>query len=128
MNPQTSEHPVSGLKSDLVMCTARLTGAGAADLVNADSALLGGGEITAGVRTGAGKYTIAFRRKFPELKCAPLGTNVGTTDGIVMQWSAIDITAGTGSLEIYVGSTPTDLAATDTIHLLWIARDSGKNA
>ena len=128
MNPPTRKEPVCGVKTDEMILTARLTGAGAADLVNADSALRGGGEVVSATRSAAGKWSVVFRRKFPELKFAPACSFIGTTDGLVGQWSAIDITAGTGSLEVYVGSTPTDLASTDSIHLFWVVRDSGGNA
>lgn len=123
-----THHPLDTVKSDSVLLTAKLTGAGAADLVNAESANNGGGEIVSAVRTGAGKYTVTFRRLYPALKFAPAMSFVGTTDGLVAQFASIDVTTGTGALEVYVGSTPTDLATTDTIYLMWLVRNSGRNA
>lgn len=124
-----SVHDLECVRPDMQIITARLTGGGAAaDLVNADSGHLGGGEVTSATYTATGKYTLALKYVYPELKVAPICSFVATTDGLVGQCSAIDITAGTASLEIYVGSTPTDMATTDTIYLTWIVRNSGKNA
>lgn len=128
-DPQRSHHPIETAKDRVVILTAKLTGGGAAtSLVNADASNRGAGEVVSATYTATGKYSVVFRHKYPELKCAPVGVNVGTTDGIVIQWSAIDITAGTGSLEVYVGNTATDLATTDTLYLTWVVRDSGRNA
>jgi hypothetical protein len=120
-------HPVSSPRTETQTLFAHLIGAGAADLtLDAQGAL--NGEILTAARSGAGKYTLTFRYVYPELLQAPVCSFVGTTDGLVGQCSAIDITtAGTAALEIYVGSTPTDLATTDTIYLSWSVRNSGKN-
>lgn len=128
-DPQRSHHPVETAKDRVVVLTAKLTGGGAAtSLVNADSANRGAGEVVSATYTATGKYTLAFRHKYPELKAAPICSFVGTTDGLSGMCSAIDIAAGTASLEIYVGNTATDLATTDTLYLTWIVRDSGRNA
>lgn len=105
---------------------ATLTGAAAADLTLGTQEALNG-EIVSAVRTGAGKYTVTFRYVYPELKRAPVFGFVGTTDGLIAQFASLDITTGTGALETYVGSTPTDLATTDTITIDWVVRNSGKN-
>lgn len=129
MSNNRSSHEMRTPKDQMILLTAKLTGGGAAtDLVNAESALLGGGEISAGVYTATGKYTLAFRNKYPQLKAAPIISVVGTTDGLVGMCSAIDVAAGTASLEIYVGNTATDLATTDTIYLTWVVRNSGFNS
>lgn len=121
-----STNPISTPRTDVRVLFANLIGAGAANLtMNAQEAL--NGEIVSATRTNTGKYDLAFRYSYPELKQAPVFSFVGTTDGLVGQCSAIDIVAGTASIEIYVGSTPTDLATTDTVYLQWSARNSGKN-
>jgi hypothetical protein len=43
-------------------------------------------------------------------------------------WVSFDVTAKTGRIRLSVGNTVTDPATTDSIHLLWVARDSGKNS
>ncbi len=122
-----STNVVSSPRTDVVVLNANLQGAGAGDLTMTGREALNG-EIVSAVRTGAGKYTLTFRYVYPELKAAPICSFVGTTDGLVGQCGSIDIvTNGTAALEIYVGSTPTDLATTDTIYLTWVARFSGKN-
>ena len=83
------------------------------------------GEIRSGTRTGAGKYDIVFKYGYPKLLCAPVFSFVGTTDGLTGMCSAINVVAGTASIEIYVGSTPTDLATTDTVYVTWAVRNSG---
>jgi hypothetical protein len=118
--------PVETPRTCVQVLYATLVGGGAGDLtMSAQEAL--NGEIVSAARTGAGKYTVTFRYVYPELKRAPVFGFIATTDGLVAQFASIDITTGTGALETYVGSTPTDLATTDTITLDWVVRNSGKN-
>lgn len=129
MNPQTREEPLCGLKTDMVIATARLTGAGAGvSLVNADSAIMGGGEIVSATFVSTGLFDVVFRRSFPEPKCNPIGVVTGTTVGLVVGWVSFDVTAKTGRMRLTVGNAVTDPATTDSIHLLWVVRDSGKNS
>lgn len=119
-------HPVNTPRSSVVQIYANLIGGGAGDCTLSTQEALNG-EIVSAARTGAGKYTVTFRYTYPELKQAPVFSFVGTTDGLVGQFASIDITTGTGAMEIYVGNTPTDLATTDTVYLQWSVRNSGKN-
>ena len=125
-----THHPIECAKSDMVILTAKLTGGGAAaDMVNADSAHQGAGEIVSAVYAAAtGVFTVTFRHAYPELKFAPIFSVVGTTDGLHGMCSAIDVAAKTATFEIYVGSTKTDPATTDTLYVMWAVRNSGKNA
>lgn len=120
-----STHPVNGIKTETQVLTARLTGGGAG--VSAVVAETNAGDIVSATIGATGKYAIVFRYVYPQLLASPILSFVGTTDGLVGQCSAIDITAGTAALEIYVGSTPTDLATTDTVYLTWVVRNSSKN-
>jgi hypothetical protein len=115
--PRTSVH----------LLFANLIGGGAGNLTLSTQEALNG-EVISGTRTGAGKYDLVFRYSYPELKHAPGFTFVGTTDGLNGQCSAFDAVAGTASIEIYVGSTPTDLATTDTVYIAWAVRNSGANS
>lgn len=118
-----------GVKDNLHLITAKLTGGGAATaMVNAESANRGGGEVvTAAYASATGVFTLAFRKSYPELKSV-LGVQVvGTTDGLRGQFSAIDVVAQTATLEMYVGSTKTDPATTDTIYINLLVRNSGSN-
>lgn len=125
---QRTTNQVHTPKSDVHILTAQLTGGGAASsLVNAESAHMGAGEVVSATYSATGKYTVVFRHKYPELKFAPSFSFVGTTDGLNGQCSAIDVAAGTASIEIYVGNTATDLATTDTLYLMWAVRNSGRN-
>lgn len=103
---------------------ANLIGGGAGNLTLSASETLFG-EVISGTRTGAGKYDLVFRYAYPSLLSAPSFSFVGTTDGLIGQCSAINVVAGTASIEIYVGSTPTDLATTDTVYITWAVRNSG---
>ena len=129
MNPVTRKEPLWGLKTDEMVVTARLTGGGAAtSLVNADSALLGAGEIVSATYVSTGLFTVVLRRAFVELKARPMFGIGGTTAGLICNCTAIDVTAKTATFKFYVGSTLTDPATTDFIDVLWVVRDSGKNA
>lgn len=124
-----THRPIETVKDKCVILTAKLTGGGAGtSLVNADSATQGGGEVVSATFSATGIYTIVFRHKYFELKAAPICSFVATTDGLTGMCSAIDVTAGTATLEIYVGNTKTDLATTDTLYLTWIVRNSGRNS
>lgn len=119
-------HPIETPRTCTQNLYATLVGAATADLTMSTQEALNG-EIVSAVHTGTGKYTVTFRYVYPELKRAPVFGFIGTTDGLIAQFASLDITTGTGALEIYVGSTPTDLATTDTITIDWVVRNSGKN-
>lgn len=121
-----SSNPLSTPRTDVVQLYANLVGAGTSNPTFSASEALNG-EITSATRTNTGKVDIVFRHKYPKLRGAPIFSFVGTTDGLVGQCSAIDVAAGTASIEFYVGSTPTDIATTDTVYLTWSVRNSGKN-
>lgn len=119
---------MDGAKSEMQHLTAKMTGAGAADLVNADSAEPGAGEIVSATRTGVGVFTVVFRHAYPELKAAPALRFVSSVSQCLNGWfTAIDVAAKTGTLVIYASAAPADPAATDTIYLDWIVRNSGRN-
>jgi len=120
-------NPIMTPRTDTQLLFAHLAGAGVADLaLDAQEAL--NGEILSAVRTGPGVYTIAFRYAYPELKQAPVASfGPSVTAGIDAVFSAINIQAGTGTLNTFVGSTPTDLAVGDVIYLAWSVRNSGRN-
>lgn len=122
-----STFPIVGLKSDTQLITAKLTGAGAADMVNAESANMGGGEVSSAVRTGTGTFTLTFRKKYPQLKSVWKPATVGTTAGLTGRFSALDVAAGTATLVLEVGAVATDPASTDTVYLNFLVRNSGLN-
>lgn len=100
-------------REDVIMS---LTGGGAADATNPDSAKFGGGEIVTAVRSGAGTFALTFRRKWPVGKFIGHG-HVGTTAGLKARLTAFSPSAGTATLVLEVGAVATDPATTDTIHL-----------
>lgn len=118
--------PVATPRTDVHLLFASLVGAGTSNPTFPTQEALNG-EILSATRTNTGKWDVTFRYTYPELKQAPVFSFVGTTDGLIGQCSAIDINAGTASFEFYVGSTPTDLATTDTVFISWAARFSGRN-
>ena len=122
-------HAIMGVKDNLHLITAKLTGAGGTDnLVIDESGNRGGGEVTAATYSATGIYLLTFRHLYPELKSVIGCQVVGTTDGLRGQFSAIDVAAGTATLELYVGSTKTVLATTDTLYINLLVRNSGQNA
>lgn len=119
-------HELCTPRSSTQMLCANVIGGGAGDCTLSTQEGRNG-EILSMVRTDAGKYTCTFRYAYPELKAAPVFSFVGTTDGLVGQCASIDIVNATAAVEVYVGSTPTDLATTDTMYMTWIVRNSGAN-
>lgn len=120
-------------RSHVVDLFAKLTGGGAAaDMVNADSAINGGGEISAAVRAALGTYTIAFRKSWPQLVQAPIFTFVDATaanvSGLDGDCTAIDVTAGTATFVFSQNSTTlVDIPTTTTVYVRWAVRASSKN-
>jgi len=122
---QRTTYTIEGTKSDEHVITAKLVGAGAANMTIPETA----SEIISCTRSGAGVFALVFRHSYPELK-AILGTNFGprATDGLKASFSAIDVVAKTATLQIEVNTTDTDPAAGDTLHIALLCRNSGRNA
>lgn len=132
-----THHVLQGLRSDEVMLTARIKGAGAANMVNDESAEAGAGEIVSAVRTGAGAFTLTFRNSYPKLMHITDPGHLGTTTGLacrILTWDVVNKTA-TIVIERADGSqataaataVATDPAAADTFFFMWIVRNSGRN-
>ncbi len=129
MNPSRSVHPLETPKTEAHLLHAKLTGGGAAaSLVNADSALQGGGEIVSATYVSTGVFTVVFRHKYPSLLVAPIFSFVGSNSGLNGKCTAIDVAAGTATFQLAYNSTPADPATTDSIYVTWVVRNSGRNA
>lgn len=129
--PNGQRYPLETGRSQVVDLNATLTGNGSGNLINADSALNGGGEITSGTHTGTGTYTIVFAKKWSQLVALPsfgfldaTASNILGFDGVC---TAIDVTAGTATFVFAIGNVATDLPATTTITVRWAVRSTNKN-
>lgn len=121
-------HLIEGVKDKLQVITAKLTGGGNNAVLTADeSADMGAGEIIPGARTGTGAHSFTMRKKYPELKALLMPTVWGTTAGLQCRILTFDVVAGSGTMQLEVGTVATDAASTDHIHLSWVVRNSGKN-
>lgn len=120
-----THYSLNTVKSDCVVVTAKLVGAGAANMTIPETA----SEIVSCTRSAAGVFALVFRHSYPELK-AILGLSFGPrgTDGLKASFSAIDVTAKTATLQVEVNTTDTDPATTDTLHIALLCRNSGRNA
>jgi len=78
------------------------------------------------VRTGVGTFTGTFRDSYPEL-CGLSWGIIGTTAGLDVRFTAIDLVAKTFALTTEVGAVATDVATTDTVYLTFNVRNSGQN-
>lgn len=114
-------------KNECQLITAKLTGAGAAAMVNAESANYGGGEVVSTARSGVGTHSIVFRHSYPQLKSIVAITILGTTAGLRARFTALDVTAKTATLTFEVGAVATDPAATDTVYLNLLVRNTHAN-
>lgn len=115
------------VKDQMQLLTAKFQGAGDTDMVNQESAYMGGGEISSAVRTGTGLYTLTFRKKYPELKHLVQPHVFGTTDDLQCKVLTWDVAAGTATIKLEVGTVATAPAATDFVHFAWVVRNSGQN-
>lgn len=130
--PNGQRYPLETGRSQIVDLFAKLTGAGAADMVNADSAVNGGGEITAAVHGITGTYTITFAKKWSQLVQAPQFTFVDATSnniaGLEGSCTAIDVAAGTATFVFSQNSTTlVDVPSTTTVYVRWAVRSTNKN-
>lgn len=130
-------HPIEGARHSTQILTARLKGAGAANMTNDESAEPGAGEVVSATRTGAGTFNLVFRHPYPKLLAVLRPGHVGDTKGLQVRVTAIDVEAKTATIVCEVpdatqataGATmvATDPAATDTIYLAWVVRNSNAN-
>lgn len=126
--PNGQRNPVNTPRTYVVELFAKLTGGGVGiDLVNADSAVNGGGEIVSAVWASTGTYTVTFRKSWPQLLFAPTASFVAGTQDFNLQCSAIDVAAGTATFVFGSNTTPTDVATTTTVYVRWTVRASSKN-
>lgn len=120
-----STHPLDTVKDNCTLVTAKLVGAGAANMTIPETA----SEIVSCTRSAAGVFALVFRHSYPELK-AIIGLQFGprATDGLKASFSAIDVKAKTATLQVEVNTTDTDPASGDTLHISLLCRNSGRNA
>lgn len=115
-------------KSDVVILTARVVGAGAADLTLPDATDQGGGEIASATRTGTGTHNLVFRHAYPNAEKQSVAFGIiGSTAGLQARFTAWDSAAKTATIQIEVGATGTDASTGDTITITMYVRNSGKN-
>ncbi len=120
-------YAVATPKAEVQLLTAKFVGAGAANMVNQESAFMGGGEISTAVRSGTGLFTLTFRQLYPETKYVAEPHVFGTTDDLrckVLTWNNV---IGTATIKLEVGTVATDPAATDFVSFMWVVRNSGLN-
>ncbi len=98
MNAST-KYPIAGGKTESVLVTARLTGAGAAALVASDASTFRG-EIGTISRTSEGIYALTFANKHAQLLAVGAPTIVGSTAGRKARFTALDVAAGTATLRV----------------------------
>lgn len=132
-SPNGQRRPIETPRTYVVDLFAKLTGGGAAaDLVNADSAINGGGEIVTAVRSGLGTYTVTFRKQWPQLLDAPRFSFIDATATVIAgldgACTAFDSAAGTATFVFSQNSTTlVDLATTTTVYARWSVRAVSKN-
>jgi hypothetical protein len=112
------------VKSDCHLVTGKLVGAGGTD----DLVVTGTDDIVSAEYDDAtGQYAITFRHLYPQLKSVVGIAIVGDTDGLTARFEAIDVAAGTATIQFEVGATGTVLATTDTCYINLLVRNSGHN-
>lgn len=124
-----TDYEVKSPKSDVKLLTAHLIGGGAGeDMVNAEAANMGGGEVVAAVHTGTGTFNLTFAQFYPQLKSLMRPGVLGTTAGLDGRFTAFDPSGLTPTtLVLEVGGVATDPATTDHIYLTWLVRNSAFN-
>ena len=120
-------YPVKTAKSDVELLTMKFVGGAAGQPTLPEATQYGGGELSGVTWSATGQYACVLRRKWPALKAADAYI-VGATAGLSARITAIDVAAGTMSIQTEVGAVATNAATTDTIFVTLIVRNSGRNA
>lgn len=113
-------------KSDAELLTMKFVGGAAGQPTLPEATLYGGGELSGVTWSATGQYACVLRRKYPELKSVDAYI-VGATAGLQARVTAVDVRAGTMTIQTEVGAVATNAAATDTIYVRLIVRNSGRN-
>lgn len=124
-----TKYAVSHRKTEIEIITVELVGTGAADPTINDAAQMGGSELVSATRTGAGAWTVKFRKAFPKVISAKVFC-IGGTAGLQGKFTAKpDMSAAQNpqTVQLAVGAAATDAAANDTIVLELMVRNSGRN-
>lgn len=113
------------LKSNEVLVHARLVGGGDGVTLTVDEPFEFGSAVSSVTRAGEGDYDIVFRDTFPQVVgvCTPAVIS-GTTDRAV-QWTALDVSAGTASILATTAGVAADLLTTESVFLVLIVRNTG---
>ena len=120
-----THYPLDTVKSDSVIVTGKLVGAGGTD----DLVVTGTDDIvSAAYDSATGQYAITFRHAYPELKSVLGIAIVGDTAGLTARFEAIDVAAKTATIQFEVAATGTVLATTDTCYINLLVRNSGRNS
>lgn len=121
-------NPLSTIKTDAIVISAKVVGTGAGTALAVADPVTANSEIVSITFVSTGIHDIVVRRSFPQLLTVFAPGFVGTTVGLDGQFVTFDPVAKTLRIRLNVSSTPTDAATTDTIFLTWVVRNSGKNA
>lgn len=117
--------PIKGhLLSEIVVVTARVVGAATS---NATIPTDDNPYISSITRTDTGDHSIVWREKFPGTVLDAHVSVVGSTAGLAGRFVAIDMAAGTSSITLEVGATPTDATTNDTVYLVIFVRNTNRN-
>lgn len=120
-------HPMYCRKTDSVYLQAKLTGGGNGVTLTVTDPVAANSEVVSVTYVSTGLYDVVYRNSWPQLLSVFEPGVVGTTTGLDVAYSSIDVTAKTARLRMTVGNTLTDAATTDVIYLNWVVRNSGKN-
>jgi hypothetical protein len=120
-------NPLSTIKTDSILFTAKLVGTGAGTALAVADPTAANSEIVSITFVSTGIHDVVLRRSFPQLlSLFPIPT-LGTTVGLSGNWVSFDPVAKTARIRLTVGNAVTDAAATDNVFLNWVVRNSGKN-
>lgn len=116
-------HNVKCGKGETILVHAKLKGAGAAAALTKNEPFKFGSAVTSVTYGGsAGLHTIVFTDKFPQLLSARVDVH-GATAGLKGRFTAIDVAAGTATLQLEVGAVATNAATTDDIYITLYVRN-----
>jgi hypothetical protein len=113
-------------RSDVQLLTMKFVGGGAGQPTLPEATQYGGGELSGVTWSATGQYACVFRKKYPQLLSVDAYI-VGATAGLQARVTAIDVAAGTMSIQTEVGAVATNAATTDTIYVRLVVRNSGRN-
>lgn len=112
-------------KTETILLHAKITGGGNGVTCTVEEPFEFGSIISSITYAAEGDYDIVFTEKFPQLVGLGDPCVVSATADRKVQWTAIDVAAGTASILATTAGVAADLTTSEDVYLTLIVRNRG---